>query len=133
MAANEWSKSGLTEAEWKVMKAVWDLKKTNVREVHDTLLPSEAWTYSTVKTLMERLAAKNFLKSKKVGNMYFYTPAQSRSSVSARAVWEFVDKVFDGAVGPLVSYAVKEKKLTPEELDGLRQLLEEAGDKGDKP
>ena len=129
MAENEWAKSGLTEAEWKVMKAIWDLKKTNVREVHDTLHDDEGWTYSTVRTLMERLAAKGFLNTKKVGNMYFYTPAQSRKAVSARAVWEFVDKVFDGAVGPLVSYAVKEKKLTPEELDGLRQLLEEEGDK----
>lgn len=128
MAAKEWSKAGLTEAEWKVMKAVWELKKTNVREVHDTLRESEDWTYSTVRTLMERLAGKGFLTARKVGNMYFYTPTQSRNAVSARALRDFVDKVFDGAIGPLVSYAVQEKKLTPEELDGLRQLLDEKGD-----
>ena len=129
MTERDLSRSGMTEAEWKVMKAVWVLEKTNVREVYDALLESEGWAYNTVRTLMERLAAKGYLKARKVGNMYFYTPAESRKSVSARALWEFVDKVFDGAVGPLVSYAVKEKKLTPEELDGLRQLLEKKGDK----
>lgn len=128
MAAKEWDRSGMTEAEWKVMKAVWTLKKTNVREVYETLLETEGWAYSTVRTLMDRLAGKGFVTPKKVGNMYFYTPAQSRSSVSAKALWEFVDKVFDGAVGPLVSHAVREKKLTPEELDGLRQLLKEQGE-----
>ena len=129
MTEKDLSRSGMTEAEWKVMKAVWVLEKTNIREVYDALQESEGWAYSTVRTLMERLAAKGYLKARKVGNMYFYAPAESRKSVSARAWWEFVDKVFDGAVGPLVSYAVKEKKLTPEELDGLRQLLEKKGEK----
>lgn len=127
MGENESSRADLTDAEWKVMKAVWVLKKTNVREVFESLQESEGWAYNTVRTLMERLAAKGFLKTKKVGNMYFYTPARSRGTVSAQALWDFVDKVFDGAAGPLVSYAVQEKKLTPEELEALRKLLEERG------
>ena len=61
----------LTDAEWKIMKAVWDLKKTNVREVYESLLEGEGWAYNTVRTLMERLSAKGYLRAKKVGNMYF--------------------------------------------------------------
>ena len=128
MSARELVRASLTEAEWKVMKAVWTLKKTNVREVYEMLLDSEDWAYNTVRTLLERLTNKDHLRAKKVGNTYFYTPAHSRGSVSAKALREFVDKVFDGAVGPIVSYAVKEKKLTPEELQELRRLLEEEGD-----
>lgn len=129
MVDREPSRADLTDAEWKVMKAVWDLEKTNVREVFESLRESEGWAYNTVRTLMERLAAKEFLKTKKIGNMYFYTPARSRGTVSAQALWDFVDKVFDGAAGPLVSYAVREKKLTSEELKALRKLLDEKGGK----
>ena len=127
MAENEPSRADLTDAEWKIMKAVWDLKKTNVREAYESLHEAEGWAYNTVRTLMERLAAKGFLSTKKVGNMYFYTPARSRGTVSAQALRDFMDKVFDGAAGPLVSYAVQEKKLTQEELDALRRLLDEEG------
>jgi predicted transcriptional regulator len=129
MAEKVPGRADLTDAEWKVMKEVWTLKKTNVREVFEALQDSEGWAYNTVRTLMERLAAKGHLTTKKVGNMYFYTPARSRSSVSAQALWDFVDKVFDGAAGPLVSYAVQEKKLTGEELDALRRLLDAEGGK----
>ena len=48
----------LTDAEWKVMNAVWDRSPTTVREVHGALSASTVWAYTTVKTLMERLVKK---------------------------------------------------------------------------
>ena len=64
----------LSRAEWIVMKKIWELKKTNVREVHEELKDSQKWAYNTVRTMMERLRDKGYLSAKKVGAMYFYQP-----------------------------------------------------------
>lgn len=129
MEKEERAHPNLSEAEWKVMKAVWTLKKTNVRDVHERLVGQEKWAYNTVRTLMERLCTKGYLKAEKAGNLYVYRPTKSRRSISAQALWAFVEKVFDGAVGPLVTQLVEEDKLSPEDLEKLRSILNEGSKK----
>ncbi|HUT24096.1 MAG TPA: BlaI/MecI/CopY family transcriptional regulator [Sumerlaeia bacterium] len=60
----------LSQAEWTVMKRVWELGKTNVREVYEDLRDSQGWAYNTVRTMMERLRDKGCLTVKKVGNTH---------------------------------------------------------------
>jgi BlaI family transcriptional regulator, penicillinase repressor len=120
----------LSPAEWNIMKKVWELRKTNVREVYEELKGTQGWAYNTVRTMMERLREKGYLETKEVGNTYFYQPAASRRSISLAALRRFADKVFDGAVGPVVSYLIQEEKLSDEEKREIKQLLD--GEKKDK-
>lgn len=122
--AKEKELSELSDAEWVVMKKVWDLKKTNVREVYEALLASQNWAYNTVRTMMERLREKGYLSGRKVGNMFFYEPVVSRRRTALGALQGFADKVFDGAVGPLVSYLIKQDKLSDAEIREIKSLLE---------
>ena len=114
----------LSEAEWKVMKAVWALRKASVRDVHERLGARERWAYNTVRTLLERLCAKGYLRAEKSSNLYIYQPTKTRRSVSAQALWSFVEKVFDGAVGPLVTQLIEDRKLSGDELAALHALLD---------
>ena len=114
----------LSKAEWAVMNKVWDLQKTNVREVCEELRSTQNWAYNTVRTLMERLREKGYLSAKKVGNTFFYRPRVPRRRVAREAVESFADKVFDGAVGPIVSHLIREDRLSPSELKEIRHLLE---------
>ena len=116
--------SDLSAAEWIVMKQVWELKKTNVREVYEALRESQKWAYNTVRTMMERLREKGYLKGRKIGNMMFYEPVVSRRRTALEALQGFADKVFDGAVGPLVSYLIKQDKLSDAEIQEIKSLLE---------
>ncbi|MDX9971407.1 MAG: BlaI/MecI/CopY family transcriptional regulator [FCB group bacterium] len=129
MDAKEPSHPDLSGAEWKVMKAVWTLKKANVRDVYERLQGQEGWAYNTVRTLMDRLCVKGYLKAEKAGNLYVYKPTKTRRSVSAQALWAFVEKVFDGAVGPLVTQLIEEDKLSQEDLEKLRGILDEERNK----
>ncbi len=114
----------LSKAEWIVMKKVWELKKTNVREVCEELKNSRNWAYNTVRTMMDRLREKGYLSGKKIGNMYFYQPRVSRRKIALAALDNFADKVFDGAVGPIVSYLIKEEKLSEVEIEEIKRLIE---------
>jgi BlaI family transcriptional regulator, penicillinase repressor len=113
----------LSKAEWEVMKKIWELKKTNVREVYEELHNSTEWAYNTVRTMMERLRDKGYLNVKKVGNAYFYEPSVSRSKIVRNAIYDFANKVFDGAIGPIFSTLIKEEKLSEGELDEIRKII----------
>ena len=115
---------GLSDAEWAVMHCIWKLQRTSVREVFEELLEGRGWAYNTVRTMMERLRDKGFLAGKKVGNMYFYTPTCTRRSASTRALLDFADKVFEGAVGPVFSHLIEKEKLSDEELTDILEQIE---------
>ena len=114
----------LSQTEWIIMKMVWELKKTNVREVYEELKSSRDWAYNTVRTMMERLRDKGYLEGKKVGNMYFYLPRVARRKVTVAALDRFVHRVFDGAIGPVVSRLIEQDKLSPTEIKEIKRLLD---------
>ncbi len=114
----------LSNAEWEVMKKIWQLKKTNVREVYEELKDSKEWAYNTVRTMMERLREKGYLNVKKVGNSYFYEPSVSRGKIIKNAVHDFANKVFDGAIGPIFSSLIKEEKLSEAEIEEIKKIID---------
>src|SRR5208282_5759869 len=69
----------LTEAEWSVIKAVWDNEPCTAPAIQEKLFPPMGWTYSTVRTLMDRMVAKGVLKARKQGKMTIYNSAVTRA------------------------------------------------------
>ncbi len=118
----------LSRAEWTVMKKAWQLKKTNVREVYEELKDTEEWAYNTIRTMMERLRQKGYLEGRKVGNTTFYRPLVSRRKIARTALDSFADRVFDGAIGPIVSYLIEKDRLSEKEMDDIKRMLEEKED-----
>ena len=72
----------LTEAEWAIIKAVWQKEPCAAPDVQLRLHKKTGWTYSTVRTLMDRMVAKGLLSAEKVGNFTRYcsavTPQQAQ-------------------------------------------------------
>ena len=66
------SRTELTEAEWAIIKAVWDAEPCTAPDIREKLQKQTAWTYSTVRTLMDRMVAKGLLAAEKVRNLTIY-------------------------------------------------------------
>ncbi len=116
-------RSPLSSSEWSIMKVVWELQRTNVREVCEEVQKQESWAYSTVKTMMERLEDKGYLESKKAGNSRLYAPKVEEEEVRAKATRGFLKQVFDGSLGSLVNCLVEENDLTEDESKEIMKLL----------
>ena len=69
----------LTEAEWSVIKAVWDAEPCTAPAIQEKLLKPTGWHYSTVRTLMDRMVAKGVLHARKEGKLTIYTSAVTRT------------------------------------------------------
>jgi predicted transcriptional regulator len=120
------TKSGLGARELAVMKVVWRFGEASVREVYETLRKRRPVAYTTVMTMMGTLEAKGYLKKRADGRAFRYRPARREGRVITSLVREFVDRVFDGASQPLLAHLVVQGRLTKEEREELKRLIDEA-------
>ncbi|MEI6077169.1 MAG: BlaI/MecI/CopY family transcriptional regulator [Verrucomicrobiota bacterium] len=128
----------LTEAEWSVIKAVWDKEPCTAPAIQETLLQPTGWTYSTVRTLMDRMVAKGVLKAKKAGKLTIYQSAVTREQAQRGEIFYTLKHAFNGALTPMVQCLLDANDVTHAELGELKKLIatyEAAGaaDKSSRP
>ena len=119
----------LTEAEWAIMKVVWEEEPCTAGTVQEMLAESKDWAYSTVKTTMDRMTEKGFLVVEKIRNLQLFRSAISE--VEARRV-EFrrmLKRAFDGALTPMMQFLIEHEGLSNDEADQLRKLVDQTSTK----
>jgi BlaI family transcriptional regulator, penicillinase repressor len=120
----------LSEAEWQIMNALWKKNPATAREIIDSLDGDNRGAYTTVKTMLTRLAAKKAVSECKRGNTSFYTPLVDQRNARRSALQGVVDRVLDGAVAPLMSFLIEDRKLSEKERRELIRMLRESERKG---
>ena len=110
----------LTEAEWSVIKAVWDKEPCTAPAIQETLLQPTGWTYSTVRTLMDRMVAKGVLKAKKAGKLTIYQSAVTREQAQRGEIFYTLKHAFNGALTPMVQCLLDANDVTHAELGELK-------------
>lgn len=115
----------LTEAEWEIMKALWDHGPITVNDLCALLQPATQWHQKTIRTMLIRLAKKRIVSKKSKEGVYQYYAVVSRAECSRTATHSFIDRVFDGALTPMVAHFASRRRLTPEEKRELRKLLDD--------
>jgi predicted transcriptional regulator len=116
----------MTPAEFRLMKVLWTLNRATVAEVrdeHNRMYGTEL-AYTTVMTLLGRLAAKRALKVDKARQPYIYRPAFRREFVLRDRLRQFLDTVFDGKADSLVLHLVEDESLSLEELRRIERVVE---------
>ncbi len=115
----------LTETEWQIMNALWECQPATARQIAQHLPDDIQWAYTTLKTLLSRLVAKEAVTESKQGNTSVYAPLVSRRKARRSAFTTLLDQAFDGAVAPLLNFVVRDRKLSDRERGELIRLLEE--------
>lgn len=117
----------MTPAELRVMKALWQLGKGSVAEVRAELQQrGNELAYTTVMTLLGRLATKHAVLVDKTREPFVYRPAHRRESVLRERLREFVRDVFDGQADSLVLRLVEDESLTRAELREIERRIAES-------
>ena len=115
----------LTKAEWQIMNALWKNYPASVRDVIENLEGDVNWAYTTVKTMLDRLATKGVLKVNKNRNVSMYEPTVSQRKTRQVAIKSFVNQAFDGAIGTLMHHLVAEEELSKRQREELVRILKE--------
>ena len=90
--------------EIECLKALWGLGEGNVKDVRRAMAGNRNLAYTTVMTVLDRLARKGGVARRKVGRSFVYSPVLSRESLRRLAIRDLVERFFDGSENALVDY-----------------------------
>jgi len=113
----------LTKAEWTIIKVVWQREPCTAPETQQALQKETAWTYSTVRTLMDRMVVKGLLAAEKVRNLTLYRSAVTKTQAQRSELLYALKNAFNGALTPMVQCLLETDRLSAEELAELEALI----------
>jgi BlaI family transcriptional regulator, penicillinase repressor len=124
----------ISDTEWEIMRIVWAHHPITAADIISRLAAADpSWHPKTVRTLLTRLVAKKALAYEEHGRAYVYEPRVTEQECVAAASGSFVDRVFGGALKPMLAHFIEQKQLTAEELAELRALLDQPRSGSTKP
>ena len=113
----------ISEAEWRVMKLLWEKSPRSANEIIETLEGTVQWNAQTIRTLINRLVQKGAINFDKDGRSYLYSPQVQEKEVQRAETKSFVSRVFSGAMQPMIASFLEETDLSDDEIDQLEELL----------
>jgi len=122
----------LTEAEWSIIKAVWEHEPCAAPAIQEKLHKQTEWTYSTVRTLMDRMVAKGLLTAEKIRNLTLYRSAVTREQAQRGELLYALKNAFNGALTPMMHCLLETGELSAKELAGLETSIKEKKKKAAK-
>ncbi len=112
----------LTAKEEEIMQVLWDLKKALVRDIMDKL-PNSEQPYTTISSIVRILERKGFVSHKPYGKTHEYYPLISKVEYRKDKFKRFLNEYFDNSIESVVSFLVKEEKVSPEEIEELTRMI----------
>ena len=119
------SRIELTDGEWAIMRAVWALEPCAAPTVQEALQKTRGWSYSTVRTLMDRMSVKGLLRTEKVRHLTLYRSNVTNQDAQRGEVLSALDQAFEGALTPMVMCLLDTTNLKESELADLERLVRE--------
>ncbi len=119
-------RAACSKAELEIARIVWDLNGATVRQVLESLPAQRRLDYKTVQTYLRRLEVKGYLQSRRDGKTSVYTPRVRPAQVIRETVGDLVDRLFGGEAMPLVEQLISDRKLSQDDLEKLRQLIDDS-------
>jgi len=113
----------ITKAQEEILQALWQVNNGAVSDVLD-ILPDPKPAYNTVATVIKVLESKGYVAHKTYGKTNVYYPAISKNEYGQFVLKETFKGLFNGSLNQMMSCFVKNKDVSIQELEELKQLLE---------
>ena len=113
----------LFDSEWAILRIVWDKQPCAAPTVQEALQKEKGWAYTTVKTMMDRMVKKGWLKTKKIRNLYLYSAALNESQAQKGEIMRTLKRAFDGTLTPMMQFLIENDELSDKEYEQLEQLI----------
>lgn len=114
-----------TAVELEILRILWELGPSPVRDIHARLNKAKGTNYSTTVKMLAVMLQKNLVKRDEKATPHVYRAALSRARAGQKLLSEMIDKVYDGSAMSLVLQALASRKATKDEIGEVRRLLDE--------
>jgi len=114
----------ISEAEWEVMKVLWERAPLTANEIVETLSRETKWQRETIRTLIHRLVQKQAVAFRKEGRQHQYSPVVAEAECVKAETRSLLRRFRVGAIEPMLATLVEEQRLSAEQVNRLKEILE---------
>jgi BlaI family penicillinase repressor len=111
------------------MQILWDRGRATAREITDALNEAEPIAHSTVQTLLRTLKDKGSIDHEVEGRTFVFVPVAKEDKYKRNAAVDLLHRVFGGDMASLMAHLLQSEKVSRKELDEIRKLIDERGNK----
>lgn len=116
----------LTSSEWNILNCLWEGSPRTVMQIVGELERTVGWARSTTITTLHRMEAKGLVRCEQAGRGKAYVPLVEREQAVLAETRSFLNRVYQGSVGMMMSAMAKQEGLSREQIAQLRAILDEA-------
>lgn len=121
------TKIGLSNAEWRIMDLLWDKNPRTIAELVEAFKGTTNWDRHVIIMMLKRMEGKKAVSYETIGRTKHYYPIADRNQATVRETEDFLDRVYKGSLGLMLTTMVRQEKISKEELEELRRILNEGG------
>jgi len=108
----------------QIMRVLWEKGQASAREITEVLNEAEAVAHSTVQTLLRQLEAKGAVAHRREERAFVFYPLVTEATVTRSEVRRLTERLFRGSTGGLMAHLLKEERISGDELDEIKRLIE---------
>nr|WP_325212385.1 BlaI/MecI/CopY family transcriptional regulator [uncultured Oscillibacter sp.] len=116
----------LAPSEWNVLNCLWESSPRTVMQISGELERTVGWHRSTTITTLHRMEAKGLIRCEQAGRGKAYVPLVDREEAEVAETQSFLDRVYRGSVGMMMSAMAQRRELSAGEIAELRAILDQA-------
>nr|UWI50610.1 BlaI/MecI/CopY family transcriptional regulator [Clostridioides difficile] len=122
----------ISEAEYQVMKIIWKYAPISTNEVIEKLVKTSKWSPKTIQTMLLRLVKKGALTYEKSSRVFVYTPIVKEEEYVSTESSSFLNRFYNGTLNSMVLNFLENDKLSEDDIEELRNILDKRKTKEDK-
>ncbi len=122
----------LTASEWNILNCLWERSPRTVMQLAGELEKTVGWARSTTITVLHRMEAKGLVRCEQAGRGKAYVPLVERDQAAVAETRSFLDRVYQGSVGMMMSAMAQGEGLSRDQIAQLRAILDQAEQEADQ-
>ena len=122
----------VTNSEWYVMNCLWEKSHLSLMQLVPLLKESAGWSKSTSATMVRRMTEKDLIGYDENGKTKYFFPKVKKQDVVVQETRDFLQRIYDGSVGMMMSALVRQNDLSQEDILELQEILKAAQTKTQK-
>ena len=116
----------VTNSEWYVMNCLWEEHPRTLMQLVPLLDERVGWSKSTSATMVRRMSEKGLIGYEENGKTKYFFPKVKKEDVVVQETRDFLQRIYDGSIGMMMSALVRQNDLSREDIKELQQILREA-------
>ena len=122
----------VTNSEWYVTSCLWEENPRTLMQLVPILKERVGWSKSTCATMVRRMAEKKLIGYKEEGKTKYFFPKVRKEEVVVQETRDFLQRIYDGSIGMMMSALVQQNDLSKEDIQELQEILKAAEQESDK-